>query len=324
MPITVARALRHIVEHEKRLAANRRCARWPRYIFHTTHVSNAVEIVRTGSVGARSNTAGFHDVANQGALSAFDGSHDFARFYFRPKNGFHLRTEGIKCIGDPYRFDHQMSVPICFVFRLQDVLTRSDCFFSSGNLQRLKRFETGDAAFDALDFEAIYHDAQPDPSELDYIHDRRMAEVAVRDRLALIDGLQAIVFRTKWDMETFRWLLAARGVTCDHRLGIEHIGQSIFISQGLFVSDLDFRDDRLQMSFHFPLRNAPAGNCYRVRVNQDHAGGRSVFDRTIELVHPTLSIAKFSPDPQSVWTIELEEQPAFVGRLQHARSQVFG
>lgn len=324
MPITVARALRHIVEQQKRLAAIPRCSFWPRFVFHTTHVSNAVEIVRAGAVGARSNTVGFHDVANQGALSAFAGSHDYARFYFRPKNGFHLRTEGIKCIGDPYRLDNQMSVPVCFVFRLQDVLTRPDCMFTPGNVQRLKRFESGDAAFDALDFEAIDHDFPPDQSDQDYVRDRRMAEVAVRGRLALTDGLDAIVFRTKWDIETFRWLLARRGAICSHRLAVEPIRGSIFMGEGFFASDLDFMDDRLQMSFHFPLRHAPADKRYKIRVTQDHAGGRSIFDRIVELRHPTLSIAKFSPDPQSVWTIELEEQLAFAGQLQHARSEVFG
>jgi hypothetical protein len=183
LSITLARATRHTEEQEKRLADTYQRASWPRYLFHTTHVTNAVEIVRHGAISARNQVANFHDVANQGALGAFEGSHNYARLYFRPKNAFHMRTEGIKCLNDPYRFQNQMSVPVCFLFRLPDVLCRTDACFSSSNVQRSHDFKTGDEAFDTLDFDAIYHDHWTDASNRQYIHDCRMAEVAVKDQI---------------------------------------------------------------------------------------------------------------------------------------------
>ena len=324
MSITLARANRHIEEQEKRLSATKQRAFWPRFLFHTTHVTNAVEIVRRGAIGARNQVAVFHDVANQGALGAFEGSHDYARFYFRPKNGFHMRTEGIKCLNDPYRLQNQMSVPACFVFRLPDVLCRADALFSSGNVQRSHDFQTGDEAFDGLDFDAIYHDSWTDSSNRQYIHDRRMAEVAVKDQLPLSSGLQAIIFRTSWDLETFRYLLTERNLACSHRMGVEQVGGSLFMSEGLYISDLHFSDDRIQMSFHFPLRYAPADNSYDVCALQECAAGRATLDKKVTLDKPSLSIGKYRPESASVWTIHLEKELAFRGRLQHAKSELFG
>jgi hypothetical protein len=324
LSITLARATKHIEEQEKRLALAKQRAFWPRFLFHTTHVTNAVEIVRQGAIGARNQVANFHDVANQGALGAFEGSHEYARLYFRPKNGFHMRTEGIKCLSDPYRLQNQMSVPACFVFGLPDVLCRADACFSSGNVQRSHDFQMGDKAFDTLDFDAIYHDHWTDASNREYIHDRRMAEVAVKDRLNLSDGLQGILFRTSWDLETFRYLLSEHGLTCPHRMGVEQLRGSIFMSEGLYITDLNFSDDRIQMSFHFPLRHAPADKSYDVCVVQQCGAGIARLDKKVVLDKPSLSIVKYRAEADALWTIHLEKELAFRGRLQHAKSELFG
>jgi len=293
-------------------------------LFHTTHVTNAVEIVRHGAISARNQVANFHDVANQGALGAFDGSRNYARLYFRPKNGFHMRTEGIKCLNDPYRLQNQMSVPVCFLFRLPDVLCRTDACFSNGNVQRSHDFQTGDEAFDTLDFDAIYHDHWTDASNRQYIHDCRMAEVAVKDRLSLSHGLQGILFRTSWDLETFRYLLSEQGLTCPHRMGGELLRGSIFMSEGLYITDLNFSDDRIQMSFHFPLRHVPADKSYDVCVVQQCTAGSARLDKKVVLDKPSLSIVKYRAEADALWTIHLEKELAFRGRLQHAKSELFG
>jgi hypothetical protein len=324
LSITVARAQRHISEHGQRLSGARQQALWPSHLFHTTHVVNAVNIVVSGFIGARNQVDKFHDVANQGALGAFEGSHDYARLYFRPKNGFHLRTEGIKCLCDSYRLANQMSIPVCFVFRLVDVLTRADACFSTGNVQRSSHyFQTGDYAFDELDFQAIYHDSPTDQANGDYIRNCRMAEVAVKERLSLSDGLHAILFRTKWDLETFLYMLSLRRIACTHRLSIEQVAGSIFMSQGMYITDLSFRDDELKMSFHFPLRNAPLDKHYEVGARQECEMGVLLFDKKLLLDKPTLAIVKYYQEPSSIWTIHLEQELAFQGALQHAQSELF-
>ncbi|MGJ4973452.1 MULTISPECIES: DarT ssDNA thymidine ADP-ribosyltransferase family protein [unclassified Bradyrhizobium] len=324
MSLTIGRATLHIKEQVERLAATKQREFWPHFLFHTTHVTNAVGIVERGALGARNLISNFHDVANQGALGAFQGSHDYARFYFRPKNGFHLRTEGIKCLCDPFRLANQMSVPVCFVFPIQRILCRPDACFTTGNVQRSQEFLTGDAAFDTLDFNAIYHDHWLDASNKEYILDRRMAEVAVKGELPLANNLHSIVFRTIWDAYTFRHMLGERGISCPYPLATEQPNGSLFMSQGMYITDLKFSDDRINLSFQFPLRNGPSDNIYDVCVVQEYAGGRMILDQKLLLDKPTLSIGPYKADPNSIWTIHLEKVLAFKGRLQHAKSQLFG
>ena len=96
------------------------------------------------------------------------------------------------------------------------------------------------------------------------------------------------------------------------------------MSEGMYITDLNFSDDRIQMSFHFPLRNVPADKVYDVCVVQQYTGGQATLDKEIALDKPSLSIVKFRQDPESVWTIHLEKELAFKGKLQHAKSEVFG
>lgn len=235
-----------------------------------------------------------------------------------------MRTEGIKCLGDPYRLQNQMSIPVCFVFQLHRILCRPDACFSSGNVQRSHDFKTGDEAFEKLDFGAIYHDSWTDSSNRAYVHDCRMAEVAVKNQLQLAGALQAIMFRTSWDLETFRYLLNESRLHCPYQMGVEQVRGSLFMSEGLYITDLNFSDDRIQLSFHFPLRNSPADKSYEVCVVQECLEGTARLDNKIVLDKPSLSIVKYRTNPDSLWTIHLEKELAFRGRLQHAKSELFG
>ena len=62
-------------------------------------------------------------MANQGALSNNPDAHQYVRLYFRPRNSFHLKTEGVKAIGDPYRAQNHMSIPVAFAFDFQKEMT---------------------------------------------------------------------------------------------------------------------------------------------------------------------------------------------------------
>ena len=217
-----------------------------------------------------------------------------------------------------------MSIPVCFVFKLQRVLCRSDACFTKGNVQRSHEFMTGDDNFDTLDFDAIYHDSRTDATNQAYIHDCRMAEVAVKGQLNLADALQAILFRTNWDLETFRYLLSVKNVPCPHRMAREQVQGSLFVNQGLFLTDLNFNDDQIQLQFHFPLRYQPNDKSYDVCVVQDCSDGRKRLDKKVILDKPSLTINKYWPNADALWTIHLEKELAFQGRLQHAKSELFG
>lgn len=295
---------------------------WPRYLFHACHVTNAVSIVRAGRLECRENLLAYVDVANQGALNNFAGSHNHARLYLRPKNMFHLRTEGILCEGDPNRLQNHMSIPVMFLFKFVEVITNADAVFSEGNIQRTKTWLDGDAAFNALDFHAIYHDAAPPQDKGDYIRNMRMTEVGVRGGLSLQGNLSAILFRTKWDMETFKLLLEEEGLQCPYNLGIEQIHASVFQSRGLYLTNVSANDGKLNLSFSFPIANAPLNGMYAVKVVQTTALSTWTYDHSVKLPRAGLEISGFSPQ-DSTWKIELEGQLAFQGRLRSEVSSIF-
>lgn len=138
------------------------------------------------------------DVADQGALWHNPEAHEFARLYFRPRNGFHFKTEGIKSTSDRYRKDPHMSIPIIFAFDFVATITLPNSFFLPVNFAiGAPDVLNGDAEFDTLDFEKIYND-RPLPASSDErrnIQAFRMAEVVTKGGLTL-DTLSAVGCRT--------------------------------------------------------------------------------------------------------------------------------
>ena len=189
MPISRSLAERHVQEQTAKLAAHKQRSFWPQYLFHTTYVSNAADIIRNGYLSARSELENFHDVANQGALNAYTGSHSYARLYFRPKNGYHIKTEGIKCLSDPYRQANQNSIPVNFLFDLPKVLTLPGVKFTQGNIQRSQNCELdGDEEFNSLFFQLFTMTITP---------------IKIIETIFLTAGWRRLWFRTKFFLRIF-------------------------------------------------------------------------------------------------------------------------
>lgn len=321
MPITLDRAKRHIKEQAQRLTANR--AVWPEFLYHACDVSTAVNIIRYNELRCRNEATDFLDVANGGALNIFDGAHSCARLYFRPKNGFHFRTEGIKCINDQFRLPNHMSIPVMFVFDFISVITLPGAHFSSGNIQRSKTFLDGDASFDSLDFEAIYHDAPTNRENRDYISNMRMSEVSVEGRVPLIPHLKAIVFRTQSDMRTFEYLLELQGLRCIYKCFVERARGTLFLARALYLNDLSFTGDTISLTFNFPVDFSPADRKFKVYIHQSVGSRTATYDKTVELRATTFSVKNYTANTNAVWLIKLEDQLAFNGRIQAEPSELF-
>lgn len=106
MALSPETAREHIRTWTERLRSHPRQANWPAHLFHSADLSNAVEVLARGRLLCRRGLQEIPcDVANQGALWNNPSAHEYVRLYFRPRNNFHLKTEGIKCLGDPYRQD---------------------------------------------------------------------------------------------------------------------------------------------------------------------------------------------------------------------------
>ncbi|SEL57710.1 protein of unknown function [Bosea lupini] len=323
MSISLERANRHVTEQCARLSFSKERKDWPRYLYHATHVDNAIRIVSDGFLSCRNRVANFHDVANQGALANYEGSHDYARLYFRPKNGFHLKTEGIKHLADNNRADSHMSIPVMFLFDFSRVISRCDAVFSSGNVQRSQEFMNGDAAFDQLEFNYIYHDSATDIYNRDHIHNCRMAEVAVIGRIDL-DALVGLAFRTKWDMETFRYKLAQGQIPCPHRLIVEQLRSSLFLHWGMYLNDISSSATELKLGFNLP-RNASPDGSYLIDIIQNCRNGViRRYNNRYMLRDTIVNFINFNDDSDAVWEIKIEDVLAFQGNLSNQKSSVFG
>ena len=198
----------------------------------------AAKILADGEIRCR-NDAGplLCDVANQGALWNNPDAHNYVRLYFRPRNSFHLKTEGIKRIGSQWRQDPHMSIPVMLVFDLERVLTSAGAFFLPSNFAHAGAQPlNGDNAFAQLPFAKIYHDSSlpTSPATRAEILDARMAEV-VFDRPLPVDLLTTVVCRTSHELETLKSFVPAGAVA--RPMVVEQNG-SIFMRREIYVDEI--------------------------------------------------------------------------------------
>lgn len=249
MSITLNRAEAHTKEWLAKLAPFPVRANWPIHLFHTCQLEVAVEIVKADAITCRADVKELIcDVANQGALWNNPNAHKYVRLYFRPRNGFHLKTEGVKAVGDPYRIDPHMSIPIAFAFDFKKVMTSPNSRFVPGNFAKSGAdVRTGDAEFNHLDFDSIYHDSAPQPDKMAEIHNWRMSEVVVETTLPLSD-LSCVICRTPHEERTFRHALGNLQLP---KITVEQQG-SIFMRRGIFIDEIYWKDNELNLRFHGP------------------------------------------------------------------------
>jgi ssDNA thymidine ADP-ribosyltransferase, DarT len=250
MSVTVARAQRHITDWSRHLARFTTRANWSAHLFHTCQLEVAAEIIKSGGIKCRGNVEHLIcDVANQGAVWNNPDAHNYVRLYFRPRNSFHLKTEGVKATGDPYRVDPHMSVPIAFAFDFQKVITLPNCGFVPGNFSKTGAAPlSGDAEFDKMQFEFIYHDSALPQEKMAEVHNWRMSEAVVSGTLSLAN-LSYVICRTTHEERTLRHAL---GGQVAHKIIVEQKG-SIFMRRGMFIDEIYWASDLLNILFHGPI-----------------------------------------------------------------------
>lgn len=307
MPISLARAQKH-VEVWTTSFGRYPIAYWPACLFHAAQIEVGVEIVRAGGIICRNQQSSMVcDVANQGALGNNIEAHGFARLYFRPRNGFHLKTEGIKSIGDPYRLDPHMTIPVMFVFDFVKLITSPKVVFTKGNFARNDTpVLDGDASFDQLDFSLIYHDSNPG-NRMAEIHNLRMSEVIIPDFLPLT-YLSSVVCRTTHEERMFRHLLDRYSLT-QPVIKVAQSG-SVFFKTGIFIDEMSIIDRTLHICFHAPTKAIKESYCVTVNVR-----ARSGLSKTgtWNIANGRWSFPALKSDPDSIWQIIIEGCTAYEG-----------
>ncbi|MCA0387086.1 MAG: DUF4433 domain-containing protein [Bacteroidetes bacterium] len=123
---------------------NAQTSPWKGYIYHFTHLENAIKIIKMSKIKSR-NSADFLDSAGSSFIQATQNRiKDFARFYFRPKTPTQYYNEHLgktTKLGDL----PQCPVPIFFRFKMEQVLKthQNICYVSNGNLRHYPTTQFG-------------------------------------------------------------------------------------------------------------------------------------------------------------------------------------
>lgn len=181
---------------------------WKGYIYHFSHIDNAVEIIKNKKIQSRNNANIKGDAAGN-VVHLRNDAHDYARFYFRPHTPTQFYNEFLgKNTTDGYSNQYgwvswyekarglgfpKCPIPIFFRFSLKEVLFKNDrkCYISNGNMQ------TGSTVFGSIEsmikkfgYDDLFYTPQQYATKEDYNRYRNYAqqEFLVKDELSFNDS----------------------------------------------------------------------------------------------------------------------------------------
>lgn len=120
------------------------------YIYHFTHLFNAIDIIKSRKIKSRNRAKGQFSNAAGNLVDRRSTAHNFARFYFRPQTPTQFYNE---CLGwdsslqTPWGKSYysqainlglpKCPMPVFFKFDLAEVVSRvpDACYYSTGNMQ---------------------------------------------------------------------------------------------------------------------------------------------------------------------------------------------
>lgn len=206
-------------------------SQWKGYIYHFTHLSNAVKIIKEMAIKSR-NTANQINNSAGNVPDSSDKPKPYARFYFRPHTPAQFYNENLgkapsdnyiktkEWIYDGQRHSHtkyiteysaaatmgypKCPVPIFFKIDIKEVLDKYyyNCFISNGNMQSSwANIFTIQEGLNNFDFDNLYMDF--DPSNVGLYKKASQQEFLVRNQLN-ISGLSSleIICQCDEDKET--------------------------------------------------------------------------------------------------------------------------
>src|SRR5436190_1956340 len=177
---------------------------WKGYIYHFTHIDNAIEIIKNRKIQSRNKATIKGDAAGN-VVHLRNDAHEYARFYFRPHTPTQFYNEFLgKNTSDGYESKQygwvswyekardlgfpKCPVPIFFRFSLKDVLFRNEkmCCISNGNMQTSStKFGSVETMINKFGFHDLYYTPEQYATKEDYNRYRNYAqqEFLVKDEL---------------------------------------------------------------------------------------------------------------------------------------------
>ncbi|HOQ10227.1 MAG TPA: DarT ssDNA thymidine ADP-ribosyltransferase family protein [Syntrophomonadaceae bacterium] len=303
---------------------------WPKFVFHFTNITNAIQILETGYLYPRSKVSPHglmvNDNASREVIENTDPTwFDYVRLYFRPRTPTQWHNEGFIPVQQRFQQAH-CPVPIFFLFDSKNILSRNGVLFSGTSLARRDCQVYSDAeSFRKLPFKYIYHDSSFTDIEKWLIIGARQAEVIVPDKLDLTD-LKYIWCRSEAEYNTLLYLLSpgARN-KWKNKIGAGKKG-NLFYRRWVFVEKVDMNTQKV--TFYF---NAPQETClpFPVRVVIVELSTKSIYsweDSSYQLpenykLEISLRNLKF-PNEYEI-TLYFDDQLMYAGRFSDEVSILF-
>jgi len=228
---------------------------WPRYAYHFTDITNAVNILTTGRLYSRINANGMHLMENDNAsrqvidMTSPEVS-TYVRFYFRPLTPTQYHNEGFKHSDIRYDSDANANVPvpIFLVFDLNKLLCNSETMFSeAGQAGYGTKLHNTMDEFKKLDFKRIYGDGIPSKEDIPFRH----AEIVCPDHYDIDESLVGIACRNEIEKQSLYNLLWERNhQSCyKYKSKMTVMKHDMFENNGLFLSDCDYSNGNLGIRF---------------------------------------------------------------------------
>lgn len=225
---------------------------WPKYAFHYTDVTNAVNILKEGFLYSRQDVTSKKLMSNDNAsrqvidMTCSDATSN-VRFYYRPLTPTQYHNEGYKHPGLRYCHDTNANVPVpvFFLFDLEMMLAMPQIKFSEESLagNGVPLFQ-GETNFANLDFAQIY---KTGPMNDAYVEKkRRHAEIVFPGAYPINPSLKNIVCRNEIERCTLLNLLRKESV----RLFSEYkdyivVNSDCFENNGLYITDCRYYGDKI-------------------------------------------------------------------------------
>jgi hypothetical protein len=202
------------------------------------------------------------------------------RLYFRPKTPTQYYAEGIysQTTLSMSKFpEAHCPVPVFFLFDSAQILARSDCLFSDGNLTspRAGKFSTAEE-LERLPWNKIYHTGWIDyscPENADIVF-RRNAEAIVPNKLDL-SALRYIYCRSDAERETLLYLLLPDSQSQYRNKIVASTRSDLFYRRQTFVESVRLSPKEVYFQFS-PETQSPGP--FHLRVELKFASDQRSFD----------------------------------------------
>ena len=229
---------------------------WPKFAYHHTDVSNAVNILSTGFLYSRDNAQKMGLMLNDNASRQVIDMTNMSvlsnvRFYFRPLTPTQYYNEGYKHPAIRYDNDSEANipVPIFFLFDLAKLLSLKGVKFSerrqSGGGSRLYE---GVESFSKLDFKKIYSTGFDNFDETKHY---RHAEILHPDSMNIDTCLDTILCRNSVERMTLLNLLRDKNHMkyVKYKDKIKICKSDMFENNGLYITECNLFNNILSICF---------------------------------------------------------------------------